>query len=96
MKRFIMRQKIRYDMGGWLTDIASWAGIVFLSLDRVFVLMREFNVVIPSRYALTLAVPMALVLRWLAGYLMDRWNLMHAYQDEMNERNRVLKKLGGE
>lgn len=85
-----MRQKLRYDMGGWLTDIFQWAGIVFLCLDRICAIVH-----VQSRVAIALTV-LAAVARWLLGLAFDRFALMHAYQDEMNERNEVMRRIGGE
>lgn len=85
MKRFLVRQKLRLDLGQWVMSIFQLCFLIIAAGDKLTWLLG-----INTRIILFIFLPLALFLVWLVGYLIDKLHIIHEYNNEVNERNTML------
>lgn len=48
---------------------------------------------VPVKWLVITLVPTAIIGVWLAGFILDKLQFWDHYTDELNDRNKILKKL---
>lgn len=84
--RFLARQKLRFDLAQGFFAVANFAVIVIAASDKL-----AYRLGVSPVVAVAVTVPAGLVGVWFIGYVLDRARFYHAYQDEQNHRNAMLK-----
>jgi len=82
---FLARQKYRFDIGQGFLAIVNFSFVVLAASDKITTLIH-----LPARILVPVVVPLALVMVWLLGFLLDKMQFSQAYQEEQNIRNQTL------
>ena len=86
MRRFIARQKFRFDLGHSFLSILNFIFVVIAASDKIGTLVH-----LPARAIVCAAVPVSVIGVWCFGWILDRCRFWQAYQSETNDRNEMLK-----
>src|SRR3954462_3985264 len=82
---FLARQKFRFDLGQGFLAIVNFAFVVLAASDKIATLTH-----LPAKVTVSILVPLALIMVWLLGFILDRMQFSQAYQEEQNLRNEML------
>lgn len=88
MKQFLVRQKFRMDLGQWIFPIIQLVLLCIAAGNNLSYFLK-----LPIWLVVLTLVPMALFGIWFVGYVMDRYEVMQAYNRELNKRNELLQEL---
>src|SRR5512137_2270360 len=83
---FLARQKYRFDIGQGFLAVVNFAFVVLAASDKITTLVH-----LPAKVLVPLLVPLALVMVWLLGFVLDRMQFSQAYQEQQNLRNEMLR-----
>ena len=82
---FLARQKYRFDIGQGFLAVVNFAFVVLAASDKITTLTH-----LPAKILVPLLVPLALIMVWLLGFVLDRMQFSQAYQEQQNLRNEML------
>lgn len=88
MNQFLIRQKFRFDLGQGFMAIINFAFVVLAASDKLATL-----VALPAKVVVPCAVPIAVIMVWVVGYVLDRLRFYEGYNRELNARNEMLKSI---
>lgn len=85
---FLAKQKFRFDAGQGAMAILNFAFITLAASDKIASYIH-----IPARILIPILVPFSIFLVWFIGFILDKAQFNHAYMDEYNDRNDMLKRV---
>lgn len=88
MLKWLAKQKFRYDVGSGFMSVLTFAAALIGASDKI---AGRLNV--SQWLVVVITLPLAVISIWLFGYLLDRGKFYNLYTDELNERNKIIKKL---
>jgi Mg2+/Co2+ transporter CorB len=82
---FLARQKFRFDLGQGFLAIVNFAFVVLAASDKIATPIH-----LPAKITVSVLVPLAVMMVWSLGVVLDKIQFSQAYQEEQNRRNEML------
>jgi membrane protein implicated in regulation of membrane protease activity len=86
--KFLVLAKYRFDLGQGFLAIINFIFVIIAASDKLSTLTH-----LSARWTLIVFVPLSILLVWFLGYILDKLKFIEAYQEECNNRNKMLKDI---
>ena len=86
--KIVAKQKFRFDLGQSFLTILNFSFIVIAAGNKIATVIH-----VPTKWLVVTLVPAAIAAVWTAGLILDKLQFWNHYTDELNDRNKILKKL---
>jgi hypothetical protein len=86
--KFLAHQKFRFDLGQSFFSILNFVFIVVAASDKIGTLVGW-----SAKAIVCIAVPGAILGVWFFGFVLDKLGFYHKYNEVINERNEMLRKV---
>lgn len=86
--KFLVLAKYRFDLGQGFLAIINFIFVIIAASDKLSTFTH-----LSARWTLIVFVPLSILLVWSLGYILDKLKFIEAYQEECNNRNKMLKDI---